>query len=102
MGTLSGAKSNYDMTLWRPCLYKAFPNARLRRAEAHAPLDYLRTLRNRIAHHEPIFQRHLATDYRQILTVTGWMCANTRDWIAHNSRIEHILSLPKNSDAITF
>ena len=50
IGALGSAKSNYDMTLWRPCLYKAFPHVRMRRAQVHAPLDYLRTLRNRIAH----------------------------------------------------
>ncbi len=102
LGALNSAKSNYDMTLWRPSLYKAFPNIRMRRSEAHAPFDYLRTLRNRIAHHEPIFQRHLDADYRQILTVTGWICADIRDWIAHHSRIEQVLILPKNSDVITF
>jgi hypothetical protein len=102
IGAFGSAKSNYDMTLWRPCLYKAFPHVRLRRAEVHAPLDYLRTLRNRIAHHEPIFQRHLDADYKRILTVTGWMCPHTRDWIAYHSRIEQVLKMPKDNDAITF
>jgi hypothetical protein len=95
-------KRNYEMTLWRPCLYRAFPHVRLPRAQAHRPLDYLRTLRNRIAHHEPIFSRHLAADYQQILTVTGWMCPNTRDWIAHHSRVDEILRVPKGSGAIRF
>src|SRR4051794_13465005 len=52
---LGAPKRNYEMTLWRPCLHKAFPHARLGRVQAHTPLDYLRTLRNRIAHHEPVF-----------------------------------------------
>ena len=69
--TLGAPRRNYEMTLWRPCLHKAFRQERLRRVEAHRPLDYLRTLRNRIAHHEPIFTRHLAADYHSILTVTG-------------------------------
>ena len=43
------------------------------------PLDYLRTFRNRIAHHEPIFGRHLAADYTSILEVAGWICPDTRD-----------------------
>jgi hypothetical protein len=101
-GVLGSTKSNYDMTLWRPSLYKAFPHGRMRRADVHKPLDYLRTLRNRIAHHEPIFQRHLNADYQQILTVTGWICASTRDWIAHHSRVEQVLKLQKNSEAIAF
>lgn len=101
-GVLGAPKRNYEMTLWRPCLHKAFPHARVSRVQAHQPLDYLRTLRNRIAHHEPVFARHLAADYRSILTVTGWICPKTRDWISHHSRIEDILNIPKDSDAIKF
>jgi len=95
-------KCNYEMTLWRPCLYRAFPNARLSRHQAHTPLDYLRTLRNRVAHHEPIFARHLQADYQSILTVTGWICTSTRDWIAHHSRVDEILGHPKDSDSLQF
>ena len=58
----SGGKANYEMTLWRPALRKAFPHYKpLIRKQVHAPLSDLRTLRNRIAHHEPIFARQLRT-----------------------------------------
>ena len=57
-------KANYEMTLWRPALRGAFAHrATLTRKEAHRPLNALRTLRNRIAHHEPIFARDLARDH---------------------------------------
>jgi hypothetical protein len=95
-------KKDYDRTLWRKCLYKAFPNARLRRAEAHKPLDYLRTLRNRIAHHELIFTRHLAADFRSILEVSGWICTKTADWIRHHSRVEEILARKKDDGGVLF
>ena len=81
-------KKNYDMTLWRPALYKAFPDSRKSRADTHKPLDYLRTFRNRIAHHEPVFNRHLGADYRSLLEVTSWICPQTADWIRHYSRVE--------------
>lgn len=95
-------KRNYDMTLWRKALYKAFPNSRRSRAETHRPLDYLRTFRNRIAHHEPIFNRHLEADYQSILEVTGWICPSTSDWIAHHSRVEDLLKQPKDSGELAF
>jgi hypothetical protein len=98
---LGSAKRNYEMTLWRPCLHKAFQE-RLRRVEAHRPLDYLRTLRNRIAHHEPIFTRHLEADYGSLLTVTGWICPKTRDWIEHHSRVEDLLVDRETAGTITF
>jgi hypothetical protein len=74
----------------------------LRRAEAHKPLDYLRTLRNRIAHHEPIFTRHLAADFRSILEVSGWICTKTADWIRHHSRVEEILACKKDDGGVMF
>ena len=99
---LGAAKRDYDMTLWRPALHRAFPNARLRRADAHARLDYLRTFRNRIAHHEPIFARHLAADHDSILLVTGWISAEVRDWIAHHTRVFRLLGMARDAAAASF
>ena len=97
-----GGKCNYEMTLWRPCLHKAFPNSRLSRKDAHRPLDYLRTFRNRIAHHEPIFGRHLIQDYQTILETTGWICMDTRNWIEDHSRVMEILQTDWETDKVSF
>ena len=102
-GRLSnGAKANYEMTLWRPALYRAFCYTKVSRKGAHLPLDYLRTLRNRIAHHEPIFNRHLARDYASILTTAAAICPDTANWIAHHSRVGEILSQSPNDPALMF
>lgn len=93
----SGGKANYEMTIWRAGVYKAFPHARVSRKHVHAPLDYLRTFRNRIAHHEPIFNRHLSADYTSLLKVTGWISSETENWIQHHSRVIEVLS-QSNSD----
>lgn len=95
-------KMSYEMTLWRPALYKSFPNSRLKRADTHRPLDYLRTFRNRIAHHEPVFNRHLEQDYSSILTVTSWICPKTADWIKHHSRVDGLLARGWKDDGIVF
>lgn len=95
-------KRNYDMTLWRPALYKAFPHSRRSRADTHRPLDYLRTLRNRIAHHEPIFTRHLEQDFRSILEVAGWICPQTAHWIEHHSRVKALLARGWQDNGIVF
>lgn len=97
-----GNKKNYDMTLWRPALHKAFPHSRLSRRDTHRPLDYLRTLRNRIAHHEPIFSRHLQKDFQSILDVTGWICPATSRWIKNHSRVEILLPHAHSADTILF
>jgi hypothetical protein len=83
---------NYEMALWRPALHRAFPNARRPRAGIHRPLPGLRDLRNRIAHHEPIFSRDLTTDYQTILEVIGWMCADTQVWVIHHSDVPAVLA----------
>lgn len=95
-------KKNYEMTLWRPALYRAFPFSRRSRSKTHHPLDYLRTFRNRIAHHEPIFNRHLEQDYDSILEVTGWLCPKTASWIAHHSRVKDLLVRDWKDNGIVF
>jgi len=88
----AGRRANYEMTLWRPALRGAFPyRAPLTRRQAHRPLNALRTLRNRIAHHEPIFARNLVEDHEWILEVAGWISPATRAWIEHHSRVPTVL-----------
>jgi len=95
-------KRNYEMTLWRPALYKAFPHSKRKRADTHRPLDFLRTLRNRIAHHEPIFNRHLEKDYQSIIEVTKWINPQTSDWIIHYSRFEELMKQDRHGNDIKF
>lgn len=97
-----GGKANYDMTVWRAGVYRAFGTARLNRKAAHAPLDFLRTFRNRIAHHEPVLNRHLAADYESILRVSGWISAETRIWIEHHSRVPHVLAQAPDDPTLMF
>ena len=99
----TGRKANYEMTLWRPALRGAFVHrATLTRKEAHRPLNALRTLRNRIAHHEPVFARDLARDHERIVEVVGWITHGTRRWVEHHSRVPAILDTPRDAGSIRF
>ncbi len=92
----AGRKADYEKTLWRPALRGAFPHCKpLIRKQVHSPLNDLRLLRNRIAHHEPIFARHLMEDHKRILDVTGWISPGTRAWIECYSRVLSLLA-PSN------
>lgn len=85
-------RANYEMTLWRPALRGVFVHRRpLKRSQSHRPLNELRKLRNRIAHHEPIFTRNLALQHGRLLDVTGWISPATRAWIEHHSRVPSII-----------
>ncbi len=100
--TPDGGKANYEMTIWRSGVFRSFPHVRLSRKAVHEPLDYLRTFRNRIAHHEPIFDRHLAADYDSLLRVVGWINPKTRDWIEHHSRVPTLLAQSADDPGLTF
>ena len=97
-------KADYEKSLWRPALRGAFPyhHGALIRKQAHSPLDQLRLLRNRIAHHEPIFERDLREDHERILEVTGWISPGTREWIERHSRTPDLLEIQNNGEMIRF
>ena len=44
------------------------------------------TLRNRIAHHEPIIAWDLPKHYRRMIEMTGWLCPAAADWCEAHSR----------------
>ena len=49
-------------------------------------------LRNRIAHHEPIFGRRLDLDHRDCLLVLGAICPVTAQWVESQSRVPEVLA----------
>lgn len=83
----------YTDPLWIPHLRHAFPHTQpgLDRARVDTEVDALVKLRNRIAHHEHIFNRDLDADAIRALGVIGWVCKDTRDWIKTWSRIPAVL-----------
>ena len=100
---VDGRRANYEMSLWRPALRGVFAHcSNLTRRQAHGPLNALRTLRNRIAHHEPIFARDLRRDYGHIMEVVGWISPATRAWIEHHSRVLAMLGTPRDDRTTPF
>ncbi len=81
----------YDQTLWRTDLYHLF-SPRPQRRQLHEDLDKLRTLRNRIAHHEPIFQRALLDDYNRLTSILRSIDPHTCAWMEHNNRVLDVLA----------
>ena len=99
----SGRKANYEMTLWRPALRQAFPHReKLTRKQAHSRLNDLRILRNKIAHHEPIFSRDLAKDHECILDAIGWMSPEMAAWTERCSRVIDSLALTGDGGEMKF
>jgi hypothetical protein len=84
--------NRYHERLWEPAVKNAFPHLVGRRGALQQDLDGLRRVRNRIAHHEPIFNRDLAVDHQTVLGVLAMIEPRARDWLEHDSRIEQVLA----------
>ena len=88
----------YDDRLWTHHLPRVLPNMDAsttvaeRRLLIYNDLEQLRKLRNRIAHHEPIFTRVLANDYQKILNLVRCRCTATADWMHHNQTASTVIS----------
>ncbi|MDE2597787.1 MAG: hypothetical protein KGL44_13015 [Sphingomonadales bacterium] len=51
--------AEYENTLWRPSLRKIFPNKSLKRGDVSTALETIYSVRNRVAHHEPVYGQRL-------------------------------------------
>lgn len=82
----------YDATLWRGSLFSAFNETgrNMRRDRVHRRLNALRRLRNRIAHHEPIFHRDLEADHAEVIEAIRWMSVDAADWVRRLSRFPEV------------
>ena len=79
----------YDTQLWRICLHNCFrsggnkPNRFMIHQRCHSILQF----RNRIAHHEPIWDQDLLGRHREIIEAISWICSDTAIWVDRRSRL---------------
>jgi len=80
----------FDGRLWEPYIMSVFPNlpsewdVSRSRSNIYNELEYIRKLRNRIAHHEPIFTRNLEDDFQKISLLIEHRCSKTSQWMQDN------------------
>jgi hypothetical protein len=88
-----------DTRLWIPHMNAAFPGiphgtpVPTARADAFAALQAIRQLRNRIAHHEPIFTRNIADEYRRLHDVIGWRNPTAATWMDRVQKVTALIPL---------
>ena len=85
-------QNNYHSALWVKGLDKCFPNYDGTRKKIHEILENLRILRNRIAHHEPIFQLNLDEQFINLTNLVSLMNSNMAGLIDRNSQVPFLLS----------
>ena len=63
----------------------------IHRQNIYKNLGLVRTLRNRIAHHEPIFTRDLNADMERILGLISCRCQTTSNWVLQHQKVYQTL-----------
>jgi len=84
--------------LWVSHLHRAFPAGSGDRAEIAALMSNLVPFRNRLAHHETILLRPIASHYEEMLRLSALIDPRARAWIERVSRVEQqMLQRPDTS-----
>ncbi|ABC21401.1 hypothetical protein [Rhodospirillum rubrum] len=98
--------SRHDARVWDPHLLRVLPGldpsksvSDLRKA-IYDDLEEIRTLRNRIAHHEPIFTRSLKDDFQRIMNLIDYRSRLTANWVRANHQV-HVLDMLQRKPAPT-
>jgi len=80
----------YEKTLWVPYLHKVFP-IKLKRTAIHNRLLDLKSLRNRIAHHQRIIggKRDLFRDYENLIETINWLDGDMASWVKATNCFHH-------------
>jgi len=77
----------HDKAIWNRHLRTVLPHVdpdrtvQDLRKDAYDALRAIRGLRNRIAHHEPVFRRDVQEEYDRIRTVVGWRSDVVAGWL---------------------
>jgi hypothetical protein len=83
----------YQSTLWAPALRRAFPHlGSQRRGDVYPLVDRLHSMRNRVAHHEPVHSLNIAARHKELLRISGWVDPAAAAWIGQTSRISDVLA----------
>jgi hypothetical protein len=89
----------HDLRLWDAHIKSIFPEhppsvtVRELRRRIYRDLEAIRKLRNRIAHHEPIFQRNLAEELNRVLDLVRLRSPLVESWLIANQRVFELVSL---------
>ncbi|MCW5238542.1 hypothetical protein D5047_20755 [Verminephrobacter eiseniae] len=90
--------SRFDARLWVPHLRIVMPHLDQTKAVGqlrsliYTELEQLRKLRNRIAHHEPIFRRNLVDDFQKVHDLIAFRCPVTAAWMLQNQQAQALIA----------
>ena len=79
----------YEQSLWTPALRKSFPKG-YSRGEIFVKFKRLNLLRNRVAHHEPIFHENHLLNWFLVLECLDWIEPKYREIVENECRLPHL------------
>ena len=91
--------SRHDNRVWNDHLIRVLPALDLTksvqelRQSLYDDLETIRKLRNRIAHHEPIFNRNLTEDFERISTLIAYRSIATASWMEAHQQVRGLLQI---------
>jgi hypothetical protein len=88
----------FDLQIWNKHLTNVMPNldpswnTQVARGKINKDLFTIRGLRNRIAHHEPIFNRPLSAEFDLIEELISFRCPVTAAWMVQHQQAKPFFS----------
>lgn len=82
-------RSHYDRPLWQIKLREALPHCPSTMKRRHVQIEVrdINALRNRIAHHEPIFKLDVTNLHSRIVSLVAMRCPATASWLRSHSTV---------------
>lgn len=83
----------FDQRLWNKYLLTSFPkiNSKISvqelRGDLFNDLEEVKSLRNRIAHHEPIFRKRIDYCLFKMNKLVSFRCEDTAQWLMSNQQV---------------
>lgn len=84
----------FQRTLWHRGLHHSFPGIGLKTLiELHDLIESVRRWRNRIAHHQAIFDKTPGKKHQEVINLIHLVCVDTSSWITSISRVQQTIDL---------
>lgn len=78
--------------IWKKQLTEVWPYVGSdNRQQIYDKLNKIRSLRNKIAHHESILKCSLKDDYKNIISFIGYRCETTQKWVEEHQKVTQSL-----------
>ena len=84
-------RPEYDRSLWQTRMRALLPFITRKRSEFQPVIRDLNRFRNRVAHHEPIYQLNVSQMHSKVLETLSWISPAISDWVKHFSTVNSCL-----------